>query len=180
VGLDVVLLGFLVVGFGVGFFRGVIRSVSAIGAFVVAFIFAVYLRTALGDWLARSATFTPFYADLVAFAVIFFALFVTLLLFIMLSRAPTEWSRHRLLDDVLGGAVGMLVVAFSVAAVMVMLDSYYAVVAPPTAVDLGWPAELHRSLGTSSVAGVIRSDFSAVIGFVLGPILPPEIRAVIV
>jgi len=110
---DVILIALFVAGFFVGFFRGVIRSLLGVGAWAVSFVFAIYLRAPLGDWLARSASFTPFYADLVAFAVIFFGMFGTLILVVMLSRSPTEWTRHPLLDDILGGVVGVFIVGLS-------------------------------------------------------------------
>jgi len=178
--VDVVLIALLVIGFFVGFFRGVIRGLLALAAWAISFIFAAHLRLPLGDWLARSASFTPFYADLMAFIVIFFLLFVTLLLVILLSRAPTEWSRHQLLDDVLGGAVGVVVVVLTIATMIVMLDSYYAVEQPPPAVDLGWTADIHRAFEVSAVAGFIGNDVVRFIGFLIGILLPVDVRAVMV
>lgn len=178
--IDIVLIGLMVVGFIVGFFRGVIRSLLAVAAWGICFLFAAYLRVALGDWLAHSATFSAFYADMVAFAVVFFGLFGALILVIVLSRAPTEWTRHAILDDLLGGILGVVVVLFVVAAVIVMLDSYYAVENPPASVDIGWPADLHRALAGSAIAGVVGDAVVRFLGFVLGPLLPPDVHAVMV
>jgi uncharacterized membrane protein required for colicin V production len=178
--IEIVLIGLLVVGFIIGFFRGVIRSLLAIAAWGISFLFAAYLRAPLGDWLAHSATFSAFYADMVSFAVIFFGLFGALILVVVLSRAPTEWSRHAVLDDVLGGVLGVVVVLLVVAAVIVMLDSYYAVENPPVSVDIGWPADLHRALTGSAIAGFVGDAVVHFLGFVLGPLLPPDIHAVMV
>jgi uncharacterized membrane protein required for colicin V production len=178
--IDIVLIGLVVVGFIVGFFRGVIRSLLAVAAWGVCFLFAAYLRAPLGDWLAHSATFSPFYADMVSFAVIFFGLFGALILVVVLSRAPTEWSRHAVIDDLLGGILGIVVVLFVVAAVIVMLDSYYAVENPPVSVDIGWPADLHRAFAGSAIAGFVGDAVVHFLGFVLGPLLPPDVHAVMV
>jgi uncharacterized membrane protein required for colicin V production len=175
---DVVLIGLLTVGFLVGFFRGVIRALLAMGAWLVCFVFAAYLRVPLGEWLARSATFSSAYADLVAFGVIFFALFTTLILVIVLSRAPTEWTRHAVIDDILGGVVGVIVVGLVIASAVVMLDHYYAVANPAPGVDVGWPADMNRALVGSTIAGWIGDTGVSVIGFLLGPVLPEDIRAV--
>lgn len=178
--IDIVLIGLLVIGFIVGFFRGVIRALLAVAAWGICFIFAAYLRIPLGDWLAHSATFSAFYAEMVGFAVVFFGLFGALVLVIVLSRAPTEWTRHAILDDILGGILGVVVVLLVLAAVIVMLESYYAVENPPVGVDVGWPADVHRALGGSSIAAFVGDAVVRFLGFVLGPVLPPDVRAVMV
>lgn len=175
---DLVLIGLLAVGFVVGFFRGAIRAVLAMGAWLVCFVFAAYLRVPLGEWLARSATFSSAYADLVAFGVIFFALLTTLILVIVLSRAPTEWTRHAVIDDILGGVLGVIVVGLVIASAIVMLDHYYAVVNPAPVADVGWPADIHRALEASAIARWIGDAGIRAIAFVLGPVLPADIRAV--
>lgn len=175
---DIVLIALLVLGFAVGFFRGAIRSLLAMGAWAVCFVFAAYLRVPLGEWLARSATFSSAYADLVAFAVIFFGLFTTLVLIIMLSRAPTEWTRHTMVDDIVGGVLGVVVVGLVIASAIVMLDHYYAVANPTPVADVGWAADINRALTGSTIARWIGDAGVKALGFLLGPVLPNDIRAV--
>lgn len=176
--VDGVLIGLLVLGFLVGFFRGVIRGLLTIAAWGICFVFAVYLRAPVGDWLGKSASFSLFYADMIAFAVIFFALFGALVLVTVLSRAPTDWTRHALLDDILGGLAGVVTVVLVIATVIVIIDSYYIVEAPPVAVDIGWHAELHRALAASAIGTFVSNNVLPFLGFILGPILPTDIRGV--
>jgi uncharacterized membrane protein required for colicin V production len=176
--VDVVLLALLVAGFFVGFFRGVIRALMEVAAWAVSFLFAAHLRAPLGDWLAGSASFTPFYAEMVAFLVIFVLLFVALSLVVMFSRAPTEWARHQLLDDVLGGVLGVAVIALTFAALAIIFDSYYALEQP--AVDIGWIPEIRRAFGASAVIQFIGNTLVPVAAFAMGPILPLDVRAVMV
>ena len=176
--VDILLVALLVLGFVAGFFRGVVRALLAVGAWGVSFIVASYLRVPIGSWLAQSSSFSPFYAYMLAFVLIFIGIFGSLLLVILLSRTPTEFARHPLLDDVLGGAVGVVVMALTIGGVMVMLGSYYTVDNPPPVADVGWAAEVFRALGASGLAGTIGDTLVQGANFFLGPLLPPEVRAV--
>jgi uncharacterized membrane protein required for colicin V production len=176
---DLVLLLLLGLGFFVGFFRGLIRALLAIAAWAVSFLLAANIRAPIGDWLARSASFDAFYADMIAFAVVFFAVFIALLLVITFSRSPTSITGHAVVDDIFGGVVGVIVVVLVVAAVQIMLASYYRVENPPASVDLGAIAELHRALLGSTIATYIANTVVHWIAFLFGPLLPPELLQVI-
>jgi uncharacterized membrane protein required for colicin V production len=175
---DVVLLGLLGLGFVVGFFRGFIRALLALGAWAVCFVGATYLRLAIGDWLAGAASLNPFKADMIAFGVIFFIFFSALLVVIVFSRTPTALTGHALLDDVFGGIVGVIVVVLVVAGVSVMFASYYRIENPPVGVDIGPLAELHRALLGSTVASFIGGPIVHLMAFLLGPVLPAELLVV--
>lgn len=174
---DALLLALLAVGFFVGFFRGTIRAVLAMAAWAVCFLFASYLRVPLGEWLAGSASFTSSDAYLAAYAAIFFALFIMLVLIIMLSRAATAWTRHAVVDDMLGGIAALAVTVLVIAAVLVMLDSHYAT-ASPSPGEVGLAADIQRALSGSNIATFIGDSVVDGIAFVLGPLLPPDIRQV--
>jgi uncharacterized membrane protein required for colicin V production len=178
---DLLLLLLLGLGFLVGFFRGLIRAVLAIAAWAISFLLGAYIRNPIGDWLARSADFNSFYANMLAFGAVFFLIFGALILLITLSRTPTSLTGHRLFDDIFGGLFGIVTVVLVVAAVIVIFNTYYKVENPPASVDLGGLAEIHRALvgsngvGGSSIAMAISNTVVHWIAFVLGPLLPVEL-----
>ena len=60
---DLLLLAIVGLGFAVGFLRGTVRALLAVGAWAVCFLIAAYLRVPLGElaghqW-ARSTPSTP-------------------------------------------------------------------------------------------------------------------------
>lgn len=175
---DVILLALLAAGFFVGFFRGTIRALFAVGGWAVCFVLAGYARQAIGDWLARSASFDVLYANMLGFALLFFAFFVAVLVLVLFSRSPTALARHPLFDDVLGGVIGVVVAVLVIATVKVMLDTYYIADNPATLSDFGTLAEFRRAMEGSAIVGLISNTVIPWLAFLLGPILHYDVRAV--
>ncbi|MDP8905378.1 MAG: CvpA family protein [Chloroflexota bacterium] len=176
---DVLLILLLGGGFLLGFFRGVVRMFIAIGAWAFSFLLASHLRLPVGDFLFRTdVQFSPSYATMVSFAAIFAALLVTSVVLIMVSRAPTQLSRHALVDDLLGGLLGVVAALLLMASIIVILDTHYAIEAPAPGRDIPLLTSLHQLLRSSAVAGAVRDTVVPVLGFVFGPLLPAEVRAV--
>jgi uncharacterized membrane protein required for colicin V production len=173
----VVLVILLAAGFIIGFFRGVIRQAFALGAVLVIFVVAAYLRAPLGQWLAStSSQFGGDYAQLLAFGAIFVGLSLAALVLIQFSRSPSNLTRYSMLDDALGGLLGLLLVAVAIGLVSVILDSYFIRAASNPTGELSWVRETHRALEGSGVARFIHDWIIRGLGFVLGPLLPADVH----
>ena len=56
-----------------GFLRGTVRALLAVGAWAVCFLIAAYMRMPIGGWLATKGSLDAFYAKMLAFGAVFFA-----------------------------------------------------------------------------------------------------------
>ena len=177
--IDVLLLLLLAGGFVLGFFRGIVRQLLALGAWLVVFLAAAHLRLPVGDWLARNSTEFSFdYAQMLAFTAIFLALVAAALLLVELGGSGSALTRHPLLDDSLGGLGGLLLAVLIAAGITVALDSYYAVNVAPAPGEVGWLRDVHEGLTESVLAAPLREWVIRPLGAWLAPILPSDIRVV--
>jgi uncharacterized membrane protein required for colicin V production len=174
---DVLVIVLVVLGFAVGFLRGTVRALLALGAFAICFLLAAYIRVPLGAWLANNGSLDAFYAEMLAFGAVFLALFIGLVLVIMFSRTPTSITGHPLVDDIVGGVVGAFAAVLVVGGLMVILSSYYGVEGMAT-MEAGPVAEINQALLGSNIALAIDSTVVPWVAFVLGPVIPPEILSV--
>lgn len=174
---DVALLLLLAGGFLLGFYRGVVRQLVALGGWLVVFLGSVYLRLPVGDWLGRSSSQFSFdYAQLLAFGALYFALFIAAVTLIEFGGSGSALTRHPLLDDALGGMAGLLLATLVASGLLVVFDSYY--VSHPTIEpgELIWLRQLNANLANSSLAGPLHDWIIRPLGMLLGPILPADIR----
>jgi membrane protein required for colicin V production len=177
--IDGLLLLLIAGGFLLGFFRGMVRQLLALGAWLVAFVGSAHLRLPLGDWLDASSTqFSTDYSHMLAFAILFLVSFVGGLVLVEFGGAGSALTRHQLLDDALGGVLGLALGVFSVVAVIVVLDSYFLPTPTPLAGEVDWLRDVHRSLSGSAIAGLLHEWVIRPLGILLAPLLPPDIRVV--
>jgi uncharacterized membrane protein required for colicin V production len=178
---DVIIVLLLGGAFLLGFFQGVIRSLLAIAAWFVAFVLAANLRGPVGDWLSGQwLQYTPAYNAMVAFGVVALVIFVTAVIVIQVgTRGVATFSRYPLLDDVIGGLLGIVLAVLLLAALIVVLASFYA--AGPTSGGIEnteWTAGLHRTLQDSAIGRLVRDSLVPGLGAVLSVLLPEDIRNV--
>jgi uncharacterized membrane protein required for colicin V production len=178
-GADFVLLLILACGFLLGFFRGVVRQGLALAAVLLVFFGAAYLRTPLGERLAAaSPQFGGEYAQMIAFAVVFIGVSLAALALVEFGGAPSRLARHPVLDDALGGVIGILLAAVAIGLLVVILDTYFLRAATVNPGEVGWLRDIHRELGGSTIARVIHDWLIRPLGWIVGPLLPADVRAV--
>ena len=177
---DALLLLLLAGGSMLGFFRGPIRQLLAIGAWIVTFVGTAHLRAPLGEWLdASSSELARDYSMLLAFVALYLAVYTAALLLVELGGgAGSSLTRYPLLDDVLGGVLGFVVAVLFVAGAVVALDSYYLVTPQVQPGEFGWLRDIERSLTGSTVTDLLHEWVIRPLGLLLGPLLPPDIRVV--
>jgi uncharacterized membrane protein required for colicin V production len=124
---DLVILLALLAMFIVGYAQGVVRRLLGIGAIIFALILGAQLRDPLGAYLANQwQGIAPSYSLMVAFGAVFFATAVTLSLGIQLTYRPAPlFPKYPVLDEILGGILGVIEGLIILAALFMILDPHY-------------------------------------------------------
>ena len=176
---DVVLLLILAGAFLLGFFQGAIRQLLGLLSWLVAFLLAANLREPVGNYLAGYWTHLPSgYSHMIAFGLVFLVVFVlaNILTQLRYRRQPLH-KRVTVLDEILGGVLGVGLAVLVIATLIVGLDSFYAR-GGGGGNDVTWITQTWRSLGGSTVANGLRASLIPGLLTILGPLLPSQIRDV--
>jgi uncharacterized membrane protein required for colicin V production len=179
---DIFLLVIIASALVVGFFWGTVRSILMLGAWLAAFLAGAYLKLQLGVWLARQWTeFPPQFNEMAAFGIIYLAILLAAPVFVFLGvRGEQRVSRYQALDDLAGAAIALLVAVLGIAGLIVVLSTYYGEAGATAPGGPDWVATLYSSLLASTIGGGIADHVVPVMGAVLGPLLPPDVREVMV
>lgn len=177
---DIFLLVIVVSSVLVGFFWGAARSLMLLAAWLGAFIAGAYLKIQLGSWLARQwTTFDAVFNDMAAFGIIFAGFLLLAPIAIAVGTSGDQGlSRYQVLDDVVGSAFAAFVAILGIAGIMIILSTYYQdrTISQISAPD--WVTSLSQSLLSSGLGTAIHERLIPLLGAVLGPLLPPDVRAV--
>jgi membrane protein required for colicin V production len=174
--MDILIGVLLVAGFALGFFRGAVRQLLALGVWLVAFLVAAYGRPPVGEWLGvQWPQFTPRYVEFVAFGLLFVVLLGLGVLIAEVAGARITLSRHEWVDDVIGGLLGAGLVLLSVASLIVIMDTGYERSGRPSS-DIGWVRDAYVALSESELANRIEGSLIVGLDAVLGPLLPEDVR----
>ena len=124
---DLVILLALLAMFVVGYAQGVIRRLLGIAAILFAIVLGSYLRQPLGAYLANEWTSIDHtYSFMVAFGAVFVATAVTLSIGIQIAYRPAPlFQRYPVLDEILGGLLGVFEGFIILIAALLILDPYY-------------------------------------------------------
>jgi uncharacterized membrane protein required for colicin V production len=125
---DVFFLLYLFGWFVAGFVQGTVRRVVGTASMVFSFFLAAQLNDAwLGGFLAKNWTqFPPEYSYMIGFLTLFIAGVVAFTLIIQgtYRKAPL-WPKYPVIDEVLGGIVGILQGFLLVMFLVIILDQYF-------------------------------------------------------
>jgi uncharacterized membrane protein required for colicin V production len=125
---DVVFLLYLFGWFVAGFVQGTVRRVVGTASMVFSFFLAAQLNDAwLGGFLAKNWTqFPTEYSYMIGFLTLFIAGVVAFTLIIQgtYRKAPL-WPKYPVIDEVLGGLVGILQGFLLVMFLVIILDQYF-------------------------------------------------------
>jgi uncharacterized membrane protein required for colicin V production len=173
---DIAIVVLLVALAFIGFFRGALRQLLALGAWLVALVVAAQARNFLADWMiGQEPDFSRQYANMLAFLIGFLILLIAALAIIELSGRTITLSNRAIVEELGGGALLLLVGVLGITGVLFALDTYYAVPAGFTAeVDL--VRQLHMLLEESRIATALHDTLVPLVQTLLGPLLPPDVR----
>lgn len=175
---DILLVLVFAAGFLLGFFQGVVRGLLAVGAWLVAFVLGANLIAPLGGYLASQWTsLDPGYVHMLAFGIATVALFVVFMIIIFVgAKGPRGFTSFALLDDLVGGLLGVLLAVLVMASSIVILGTFYGTSTATAAQDVEWSAQLYRGLTGSAIGPMIADTVVPLMGTVLGALMPQAIR----
>ena len=174
--VDIALILLFVIAFLVGVIRGALRQLITLGAWLVTFVLAAYVREPVGEWIAAQSDYSREYVDMLGFGLAFIVLFGLALVVIQIGGRTVELIERPGFDELLGGILGLAWAVMAITALLIVLDTYYA---NPLSVtnELAVVRDLNTQLRDSTIGGALHR--SAVPGLLslLGPLLPAEVRA---
>jgi uncharacterized membrane protein required for colicin V production len=178
---DLIIILALIAMFIVGYAQGVVRRLLGIAAIVFSLILAAQLRNPLGDYLATQwGTIRPQYSYMVAFGAVFTASAAALSLGIQLTYRPAPlFDRYPVLDEILGGLLGVLEGFIILIAILMILDPYYTLPEVREAAGVGEFALLrtvHQLLDPTLIASILRDAVIPGIFAVIGFLFPQDVR----
>ncbi len=180
---DIFLLIIIVSSLVVGFFWGAARSLMLLAAWILAFLAGAYLKVELGAYLSRYwDNFTPAFNEMAAFGLIYVGLLLAAPILVMIIlRGNQHITRLQVLDDAVGAIFAVFVAVLGIAGVIIVLSTFYGADGATISATGGpvWTANLYASLLESNIGEAINERMVPFIGFVLGPILPPEVAEAI-
>lgn len=179
---DIFLLVAIVSSLIVGFFWGAARSLMLMAAWLFAFLAGAYLKLELGSYLARQwDNFPPAFSEMAAFGLIYLLIGIGApFVIVITTRGSQRVSRYQVLDDAVGAMFATFVAVLGIAGIMIIFATFYDVEGGIVHVQGGpeWSASLYQSLLNSNIGEGVADELIPILGTVLGPILPPDVREV--
>jgi membrane protein required for colicin V production len=176
---DLVVVLVMMAFFIVGYIQGTIRRLLGIASILFSFLLAANLRDPLGGFFAANWTqFGPEYSHLIAFGVVFVAAVVGFSLTIQTFYTKLELSeKYPVVDEMLGGVLGILQGMIILGAMIAILDSFFLVPGiAPDSDELPFLRTLHEAFNPSGTALLYRETLMPAFLAVVGPLLPEAIR----
>ena len=173
-----ILVAFFVAGFFVvGYIQGTLRRLLGLAIALVSLLLAMNLRDPLGSWLATYwYQLPPQYVDMLAFGgsfvVLFLAASITAQTF---YRKTTVFTRASAVDEAVGGILGALQALLLVGALIVILDSYYALNLAPNPNELDLFRSIFGLYDPSQIAAVFRESLIPLFFALFGWIVPADL-----
>ena len=177
--VDLLLILYFGAFFVLGFAQGTIRRLIGIASILFSFLFAANVATPLGDFLAANWTDqSKQYSFMVGFMTIFVAAALAFAIVVQGFYKPQPlFERARFVDEILGGLLGLLQAAIILAAVVIILDSYYTLTGVPQGPnELQFLRDLFTLLDDSRIVEVFRSTLIPAFFVLVGLFIPNSIK----
>jgi len=175
---DLVMFIALFVMFIVGYAQGITRRLLGIGGILFSLALAAQLRSPLGGYLAQQwSTLPGDYGFMVGFLAVFVGAAIAISFGIQISYkpAPLLW-RYPVLDEILGGCLGVIEGLLIFMALLIILDPYYRTVQPGGfSGEFGPLRALWEFIDPSLTAAVFRDSIIPGVFVVFGFIFPQTV-----
>jgi membrane protein required for colicin V production len=176
---DIAIVLFLVGCVLIGVFRGALRQVIALGAWLVAFVVAAQGRGFIADWLrTQEPDFSDQYASMLGLLIGFLIILVAAIAIIELSGRTITLSSSPIVEEILGGGVLLFVGLLTLTALLIALGTYYS--SEPRdgfTAEVDLVSRLFVALNESTIGRVLHDTLMPAIQTLLGPLLPPNVRS---
>ncbi len=179
---DIVLVLVIAGAFVVGFLWGVIRSLLMLAGWFAVFLLSALLSVPVGDYLnGQWSAYDTHWNHMAAFAILYFAGLVLAAILCWIGiKGAQGLSKYRLLDDIVSGTIMAIVAILSISGLIVLLATAYRGSLGFAVVGPDWTREVYQSLLDSRIGDAIVRTIIPLLGTVLGPLLPSEVRQVMV
>jgi uncharacterized membrane protein required for colicin V production len=177
---DLVVILLLVGMFVLGFIQGAIRRVVGILCMTFAFFIAAQLSVPVGKFLAENWTYYPTrYSVMIGFLVLFVAAVVALFLIVQGTYQKTQlFARHPVIDEVLGGVLGVVQGLLLLMFLTIILDQYF-LFAPTAAksTELPFLRPIWEALNVSGIGAALHQTVIPNFLGLVGLLVPDYIEA---
>jgi uncharacterized membrane protein required for colicin V production len=178
---DLVIFLALLAAFIIGYAQGVTRRLLGIAAIVFALILGAQLRQPFGDYLAQQWGGIDFtYSYMVAFGAVFFAAAVTLSIGIQITYRPAPlFNRFPVLDEIVGGILGVIEGFIILSAILIILDPYFTQDTVREAAGSGeftLLRTIHNFLDPTLTAAILRDNVIPLFFAVAGGLFSQDVR----
>jgi len=174
---DLVVFLALLAMFIVGYAQGIMRRLLGILAILFSLGIAAQLRAPLGDYLAQQWTASrPEYSWMIAFGVIFLGAAIALSLGIQFSYRPAPIiNRYPVLDEILGGVLGVLEGLIILAAILIIIDPYFSSFPTQPSAEFAPLRGLHDFIDNAVSAQVLRDQVIPSVFSWVGFLFPKDV-----
>ena len=174
---DLVVFLALLAMFIVGYAQGIMRRLLGILAILFSLGIAAQLRAPLGNYLAQQWTASrPEYSWMIAFGAIFLAAAIALSLGIQFSYRPAPIiNRYPVLDEILGGVLGVLEGLIILAAILIIIDPYFSSFPTQPSAEFAPLRGLHDFIDNAVSAQVLRDQVIPSVFSWVGFLFPKDV-----
>jgi membrane protein required for colicin V production len=179
--VDLLIILYFVGFFVLGFAQGTIRRLIGIFSILFSFLFAVNLNSPLGSFLADHWTqFPRQYSYMIGFGAVFAASAIALALLTQSYYKPQQlFQKARFADEILGGILGILQAAIIFGAVLIILDTFFALEDIPVSVnELPLLRGLWDALDPTQFAKLFRDTLIPTTFVLIGLFVPENVKSV--
>ncbi len=176
---DLIVVLFLFGMFVLGFIQGTIRRLLGLASMLFSFLFAANVREPLGSFLAANWNqFPDEYAVMLGFLIVFVAATIAFTLVIQgfYHRQPL-FEKATVVDEVIGGLLGVVQGVFLIGCVLVILDSFFLSAIPETPFEMPFVRGFHDFITGSGTAELLRSRLIPGFYGVFGLFIPEAVKA---
>jgi uncharacterized membrane protein required for colicin V production len=177
--VDLLLVLYFMAFFVLGFAQGTIRRLIGIAAILFSFLFAANVAAPLSDFLAANWTDqSKQYSYMVGFMTVFVAAVLAFAIVAQGFYKPQPlFEKARFADEILGGLLGLLQAAIILAAVVIILDTYYTLTGIPQGPnELQFLRDLFTLLDDSRIVAVFRTTLIPAFFILVGLFIPNSIK----
>lgn len=177
---DLLFILFVFGFFVAGFVQGTLRRLIGLAILLVAILFALNLRDPLGSWLGQYWTqFPREYSTMLAFGGSFVVIYVAGSVLVQVFYRRTQlFKRSTLVDEIVGGLLGVFQALLLVGAAIMILDSFFRI--PGIAVssnEIGILRDIYRFYDPSQAAILFRDTLIPAFLALFAWITPAGLRA---
>ncbi len=175
---DILVVFFVAGFFVVGYIQGTLRRALGLAIALVSLLIALSLRDSLGAWLAQYWVHLPApYVYMIAlggsFLVIYIAGSIAVQTF---YRRTTLFTKAAVIDELVGGILGAVQALLLVGALILILDSYYALPGAGSDPDeLGILRDIYSFYNGSLVVELFRASLIPLFIALFGWFVPKDI-----